>query len=124
MAGEGGGGEVSDAVLLNCTQLLVADVAQWQLNRSQLLQLLEAALGEVDAGRRDALVDCLFGPGAAAAAAAADAAAGHASASRPYALPWWQKLAWTLVFGAMLLVATGGNIIVMWIVLGHVPDDT
>ncbi|CAB3368305.1 Hypothetical predicted protein [Cloeon dipterum] len=38
---------------------------------------------------------------------------------RPFALPWWQKTAWSVVFGAMLLVAVGGNTIVMWIVLAH-----
>ena len=37
---------------------------------------------------------------------------------RPFDLIWWQKLIWTSVFALMLLVATGGNIIVMWIVLG------
>jgi len=38
---------------------------------------------------------------------------------RPFALPWWQKTVWSVVFGAMLLVAVGGNAIVMWIVLGE-----
>ncbi|EEB16930.1 class A rhodopsin-like G-protein coupled receptor GPRtak2, putative [Pediculus humanus corporis] len=37
---------------------------------------------------------------------------------KPFDLIWWQKLIWTSVFAVMLLVATGGNIIVMWIVLG------
>lgn len=37
---------------------------------------------------------------------------------RPYLLPWWQQLTWTLAFGAMLLIAVGGNAIVMWIVIG------
>ncbi|MPC26146.1 Tachykinin-like peptides receptor 86C [Portunus trituberculatus] len=40
-------------------------------------------------------------------------------ADRPYLLPWWQQLTWTLAFGAMLLVAVGGNAIVMWIVIGR-----
>lgn len=38
--------------------------------------------------------------------------------SAPYELPWWQKLAWSVVFSLMLIVAIGGNIIVIWIVLG------
>ncbi|XP_012230891.1 tachykinin-like peptides receptor 86C [Linepithema humile] len=38
---------------------------------------------------------------------------------RPFDLPWWPKLCWSLLFGAILLIATGGNIIVMWIVLAH-----
>jgi len=37
---------------------------------------------------------------------------------RPFALPWWQKAVWSVVFGGMLFVAIGGNSIVMWIVLG------
>lgn len=38
---------------------------------------------------------------------------------RPYLLPWWQQLTWTLAFGAMLIIAVGGNAIVMWIVIGE-----
>ncbi|XP_034943152.1 tachykinin-like peptides receptor 86C isoform X3 [Chelonus insularis] len=38
---------------------------------------------------------------------------------RPFDLPWWQKLSWSTIFAVILLVATGGNIIVMWIVLAH-----
>jgi hypothetical protein len=38
---------------------------------------------------------------------------------RPFALHWGQKLAWTSLFAAMLLVAVGGNTIVMWVVLGE-----
>ncbi|XP_054716391.1 tachykinin-like peptides receptor 99D [Uloborus diversus] len=36
-----------------------------------------------------------------------------------FVLPWWQQLLWSLVFGIMIFVATGGNAIVMWIVLAH-----
>ncbi|KAL3189682.1 hypothetical protein MRX96_021148 [Rhipicephalus microplus] len=36
-----------------------------------------------------------------------------------YILPWWGQAAWTLLFGSMVLVATGGNLIVIWIVLAH-----
>lgn len=72
----------------------------------QLLNLSEA--GELndttwDAGGRDRLAQCLEPP----------------PADRPYLLPWWQQLTWTLAFGAMLLVAVGGNAIVMWIVIGE-----
>ncbi|XP_066981472.1 tachykinin-like peptides receptor 99D isoform X1 [Macrobrachium rosenbergii] len=35
----------------------------------------------------------------------------------PYNLPWWHQLIWSVVFGGMVLVATGGNLIVIWIVL-------
>lgn len=43
---------------------------------------------------------------------------------RPYDLAWWQKLVWTIVFAVMLLIATGGNTIVMWIVLGKFSHRT
>ncbi|XP_076317953.1 tachykinin-like peptides receptor 99D [Tachypleus tridentatus] len=36
-----------------------------------------------------------------------------------YILPWWQQTLWSLAFGGMVLVATGGNVIVIWIVLTH-----
>ncbi|XP_035216198.1 tachykinin-like peptides receptor 99D [Stegodyphus dumicola] len=36
-----------------------------------------------------------------------------------FILPWWQQLVWSLIFGGMIFVATGGNVIVMWIVLAH-----
>uniref|UniRef100_A0A6A7FZZ2 Tachykinin-like peptides receptor 86C n=2 Tax=Hirondellea gigas TaxID=1518452 RepID=A0A6A7FZZ2_9CRUS len=38
---------------------------------------------------------------------------------RPYLLPWWQQVLWTLAFGFMLSVAIGGNSLVMWIVCAH-----
>jgi hypothetical protein len=34
-------------------------------------------------------------------------------------MAWWQQLGWTALFALMLLVATGGNAIVLWIVLGE-----
>lgn len=37
--------------------------------------------------------------------------------SNIYILPWWQQMAWSLLFGVMVLAATGGNLIVIWIVL-------
>lgn len=58
---------------------------------------------EWEAGGKDRLEQCLEPP----------------PADRPYLLPWWQQLTWTLAFGAMLLVAVGGNAIVMWIVIGE-----
>lgn len=60
---------------------------------------------EWEAGGRDRLAQCLEPP----------------PTDRPYLLPWWQQLTWTLAFGAMLLVAVGGNAIVMWIVIGEQP---
>ncbi|XP_023232740.1 tachykinin-like peptides receptor 99D [Centruroides sculpturatus] len=37
--------------------------------------------------------------------------------SNTYILTWWQQMAWSLLFGVMVLAATGGNLIVIWIVL-------
>lgn len=34
-----------------------------------------------------------------------------------YALQPWQRLAWLLIFGGMVLVAAAGNLVVIWIVL-------
>lgn len=34
-------------------------------------------------------------------------------------LPWWQQFIFYVIFVAMFVVAAGGNIIVIWIVLAH-----
>ena len=34
-----------------------------------------------------------------------------------FILPWWRTLLWTMLFGGMVIVSTGGNLIVIWIVL-------
>ncbi|XP_045134389.1 tachykinin-like peptides receptor 86C isoform X2 [Portunus trituberculatus] len=39
--------------------------------------------------------------------------------SRPYLLIWWQQFLWTLVFGVMMTMAVGGNILVIWIICAH-----
>ena len=36
-----------------------------------------------------------------------------------YILPLYQQIIWCLIFGIMVFVATGGNIIVIWIVMTH-----
>ncbi|XP_020300125.1 tachykinin-like peptides receptor 99D isoform X3 [Pseudomyrmex gracilis] len=36
-----------------------------------------------------------------------------------FVLPWWRQMIWTLLFTGMIIVATGGNLIVIWIVLAH-----
>ncbi|XP_011700827.1 PREDICTED: tachykinin-like peptides receptor 99D [Wasmannia auropunctata] len=36
-----------------------------------------------------------------------------------FVLPWWRQMIWTLLFAGMIIVATGGNLIVIWIVLAH-----
>jgi hypothetical protein len=103
---------IDNATLYNCTAMLLLqfdsefDVKSvWTLNRSQVLDLLDVTLTETEnalkrAALRDFISECLF------------------PSQRPYDLAWWQKLVWTVVFASMLLVATGGNAIVMWIVLG------
>lgn len=106
------GDAIDDVSLYNCTASLLMQLDSsvnakfvWTLNRSQVVDLLEVALTQTDSSAqwtalRDFISECLL------------------PAQRPYDLAWWQKLMWAVVFGAMLVVATGGNIIVMWIVLG------
>lgn len=36
-----------------------------------------------------------------------------------FILPWWQQFFFITVYAVMFLVATGGNVIVVWIVLAH-----
>ncbi|XP_011303020.1 tachykinin-like peptides receptor 99D isoform X1 [Fopius arisanus] len=36
-----------------------------------------------------------------------------------FILPWWRQMIWTVLFVGMITVATGGNLIVIWIVLAH-----
>ena len=109
------GDAIDDDTLFNCTGLMMLQMdplrnlsSLWMLNRSQVVELLDFALDEVDSMQdpirrtaiRDFISECLF------------------PTSRPYDLAWWQKLMWTIIFAAMLVVSTGGNTIVMWIVLG------
>ncbi|XP_043480938.1 tachykinin-like peptides receptor 86C isoform X2 [Leptopilina heterotoma] len=97
---------VSLVNLHNCTALVLDQnvTLLMGLNRSELLQVLKEALDRSLQREllRDALSDCL-----------------HTNQQRPFDLPWWQKLVWSLVYAIILMVATGGNIIVMWIVLAH-----
>ncbi|XP_008215771.1 tachykinin-like peptides receptor 99D isoform X2 [Nasonia vitripennis] len=39
--------------------------------------------------------------------------------SNKFILPWWRQIIWTVLFAGMIVVATGGNLIVIWIVLAH-----
>ncbi|XP_029666919.1 tachykinin-like peptides receptor 86C isoform X3 [Formica exsecta] len=82
---------------LNITLLL-------KVNRSEFRHFFEEALYRSTRPNilREALLDCIF-----------------INRERPFDLPWWQKLFWSLIFAVILLVATSGNIIVMWIVLAH-----
>lgn len=34
-----------------------------------------------------------------------------------FLLPWWRTLLWTTLFAVMVVVSTGGNLIVIWIVM-------
>ncbi|XP_055693306.1 uncharacterized protein LOC129795806 [Lutzomyia longipalpis] len=36
-----------------------------------------------------------------------------------FTLPLWRQILWSILFGGMVIVATGGNLIVIWIVLAH-----
>jgi hypothetical protein len=98
--------------LYNCTATLLQELdpsldvkTVWKLNRSELVELLEVTFSETEnnakrTAMRDFLAECLF------------------TLQNPYEMVWWQKLVWTAIFASMLVVATGGNTIVMWIVLG------
>lgn len=94
------------ANLHNCTAVVLEQniTMLMGLNRSEFLHVLKEALDRSMQREvlRDALSDCL-----------------HTGQQRPFALPWWQKLVWSLVYAIILMVATGGNVIVMWIVLGE-----
>ncbi|ODN06402.1 Tachykinin-like peptide receptor 99D [Orchesella cincta] len=35
------------------------------------------------------------------------------------AVPWWRQIIWSILFGAMVVVACTGNVTVIWIVLAH-----
>ena len=39
---------------------------------------------------------------------------------RPYLLPWWKQLSWTMAFSLMIAAAVIGNTIVLWIVRGMI----
>jgi tachykinin-like receptor len=39
--------------------------------------------------------------------------------SNQFILPLWRQLVWSLLFAGMVVVATGGNLIVIWIVLAN-----
>ncbi|XP_070161072.1 tachykinin-like peptides receptor 86C isoform X2 [Polyergus mexicanus] len=82
---------------LNITLLL-------KVNRSEFHYFFEEALNRSTRPNilREAFLDCIL-----------------INQERPFDLPWWQKLFWSLIFAVILLVATSGNIIVMWIVLAH-----
>ncbi|XP_023036096.1 tachykinin-like peptides receptor 99D isoform X1 [Drosophila willistoni] len=40
-----------------------------------------------------------------------------ATATFAFVVPWWRQVLWSILFGGMVIVATGGNLIVVWIVL-------
>lgn len=108
-------GEIDLTTLYNCTALLLEKVPQynysiWSVNRSQVLSVLNSILDDQESVTtsdqkvilRGFLSDCLL-----------------PQPHKPHDLLWWQKSFWTVIFAAMLIVATGGNAIVMWIILGE-----
>ena len=45
---------------------------------------------------------------------------GDSEQSYPFMpLPWWRQVIWSFLFGSMVVVATVGNLVVVWIVLAH-----
>ncbi|XP_017145064.1 tachykinin-like peptides receptor 99D isoform X1 [Drosophila miranda] len=45
------------------------------------------------------------------------AAAMETAGSFAFVMPWWRQILWSILFGGMVIVATGGNLIVVWIVM-------
>ncbi|XP_014480178.1 PREDICTED: tachykinin-like peptides receptor 86C, partial [Dinoponera quadriceps] len=94
------------ALLYNCSAwVLERNVTLLlRLNYSEFFSVLEEALDSSSRPDflRDRITDCVF-----------------ANQERPFDLPWWQKLFWSLIYAVIVLVAIGGNGIVMWIVLAH-----
>lgn len=43
----------------------------------------------------------------------------HREPDLDFTLPVWRQVVWSILFGGMVIVATGGNLIVIWIVLAH-----
>lgn len=43
----------------------------------------------------------------------------HSESDLDFTLPVWRQVVWSILFGGMVIVATGGNLIVIWIVLAH-----
>ncbi|KAF4525101.1 hypothetical protein B566_EDAN006323 [Ephemera danica] len=46
-------------------------------------------------------------------------ASNNGTLENQFILPWWRQLIWTVLYAGMVVVATGGNVIVIWIVLAH-----
>ncbi|CAB3375735.1 Hypothetical predicted protein [Cloeon dipterum] len=44
---------------------------------------------------------------------------GDLMAENQFILPWWRQVLWSVLYAMMVVVATGGNVIVIWIVLAH-----
>ncbi|KAH8278835.1 hypothetical protein KR018_010219 [Drosophila ironensis] len=54
---------------------------------------------------------------ATATEACEDANKEAAAVAFAFVLPWWRQVLWSILFGGMVIVATGGNLIVVWIVM-------
>ncbi|KAF6213656.1 hypothetical protein GE061_011378 [Apolygus lucorum] len=95
------GDEVDNQTLYNCTVLVVGREPLLGLNRSEILTVITRIVEEDKTLKtRDFLRDCIY------------------QEPPPYVLVWWEKLAWIIVFVSMVIVATFGNAVVIWIVLG------
>ncbi|XP_014241538.1 tachykinin-like peptides receptor 86C isoform X2 [Cimex lectularius] len=92
--------EVDFQTLYNCTSLVLGPDTIAGFNRSELLNAVGIAATK-NSSARSTLRKCLL--------------------TEPLTsyIPWWQKLLWIVLFSSMVIVATTGNAIVMWIVLAH-----
>ncbi|XP_037924023.1 tachykinin-like peptides receptor 86C isoform X2 [Hermetia illucens] len=110
------GDDIDIDLLMNCTMLAVNRFALesivnstdlTSLNRTELVNFLTEIISSQDYEGtintiREFMTECLF-----------------PSPTRPYELPWEQKTIWGVIFGAMLFIAISGNVIVLWIIVGH-----
>lgn len=95
------GEEVDTQILYNCTVLVVGHDLLVGLNRSEILRVIGQVIEEDKNSKvRDFLRECIL------------------QEPPPYVLVWWEKLVWIIVFVSMVVVATFGNAVVIWIVLG------
>ncbi|BES91946.1 receptor [Nesidiocoris tenuis] len=95
------GDEVDIHTLFNCTVLVVGRDLLAGLNRSEILGIIGRVVEEDNTREtRDFLRECIL------------------KEPPSHVLLWWEKLAWIIVFVSMVVVATFGNTVVIWIVLG------
>ncbi|XP_073993519.1 tachykinin-like peptides receptor 86C isoform X2 [Rhodnius prolixus] len=91
-------------MLYNCSGFVLGREVVLRLNESELLNAIAAVISADTTNRaRKFLKQCLY----------------LEPATSSYDINWWEKIIWIAMFASMLVIATTGNAIVMWIVLAH-----